>query len=87
LAKIIVEETETGASCTNDSELLDYIRSTSQTVDHPLGICCMGGDDMAVVDSRLCARGLHGLRIANASVMPTLVETNTNADSIMVGDV
>jgi choline dehydrogenase len=86
LAKIIVEETDPGASCTNDSELLDYIRSTSKTVYHPVGTCRMGTDGMAVVDSNLRVHGLKGLRIADASVMPTLVATNTNAPSIMVGE-
>jgi choline dehydrogenase len=86
LAKIVVEETDPGTSCTNDSELLDYIRSTGQTVYHPVGTCRMGSDDLAVVDSQLRVHGLQGIRIADASVMPTLVATNTNAPSIMIGE-
>jgi choline dehydrogenase len=86
LAKIIVEETVPGAACTNDSELIDYIRSTGQTVYHPVGTCRMGTDGMAVVDSQLRVHGLQGLRIADASIMPTLAATHTNAPSIMVGE-
>ena len=86
LAKLVVEETDPGAACTDDSELLDYIRSTGLTVYHPVGTCRMGTDDQAVVDHELRVRGLQGLRIADASVMPDLVATNTNAASIMVGE-
>ncbi len=86
LADFIVEETDPGAQCTNDSELLDYIRATGLTVYHPVGTCRMGTDDKAVVDPQLRVKGLQGLRIADASVMPGLVATNTNAPSIMVGE-
>lgn len=86
LADMIIEETDPGAACTNESELLDYIRATGLTVYHPVGTCRMGTDAQAVVDPQLRVRGLHGLRIADASVMPELVATNTNAPSIMIGE-
>jgi choline dehydrogenase len=55
-------------------------------VYHPVGTCRMGSDARAVVDSQLRVHGLQGLRLADASVMPELVATNTNAPSIMVGE-
>jgi choline dehydrogenase len=86
LADLVIEETDPGAGCTNESELLDYIRATGLTVYHPVGTCRMGTDALAVVDPQLRVHGLQGLRIADASVMPELVATNTNAPSIMVGE-
>jgi len=86
LADLIVEETDPGARCTDDAELLDYIRATGLTVYHPVGTCRMGTDALAVVDPQLRVHGIQGLRIADASVMPELVATNTNAPSIMVGE-
>jgi choline dehydrogenase len=86
LADLIIEETDPGARCTDETELLDYIRATGITVYHPVGTCRMGTDEQAVVDPQLRVRGLQGLRIADASVMPELVATNTNAPSIMVGE-
>lgn len=68
--------------------LRDYIRSISKTVFHPSGTAKMGTDDdrMAVVDESLKVRGVYGLRVADASVMPTLVSGNTNAPCIMIGE-
>ncbi len=68
--------------------LRDYIRSVSKTVFHPSGTAKMGADDdrMAVVTEDLKVRGVTGLRVADASVMPTLVSGNTNAPSIMIGE-
>jgi choline dehydrogenase len=86
LADLIIEETDPGACCTDDAELLEYIRATGLTVYHPVGTCRMGADALAVVDPQLRVHGLQGLRIADASVMPELVATNTNAPSIMVGE-
>lgn len=86
LAALIREETDPGAHCTRDDELLDYVRQTGLTVYHPVGTCRMGADEACVVDLQLRVRGLTGLRIADASVMPDLVATNTNAPSIMIGE-
>jgi choline dehydrogenase len=70
----------------SDEEIMAHIRSTANTVYHPVGTCKMGSDADAVVDDRLQVRGVEGLMVADASVMPTLVSGNTNAASIMIGE-
>src|ERR1700730_18509995 len=75
-----------GAAVQNDEELLDFARRRGGTVFHPTSTCKMGIDAMAVVDPELRVRGVTGLRVADASVMPTVVSGNTNAAAIMIGE-
>jgi choline dehydrogenase len=75
-----------GKDARTDEELEAHIRETSQTVYHPVGTCKMGDGPMAVVDDRLRVRGLSGLRVVDASVMPTITGGNTNAPTIMIAE-
>lgn len=75
-----------GKAVQSDEEILSFIRSEANSVYHPVGTCKMGADPMAVVDSRLRVHGVEGLRVADASIMPTIISGNTNAASIMIGE-
>jgi choline dehydrogenase len=80
------EEHFPGNHITTPSALEQFAREKGGTVYHPVGTCRMGEDDKAVVDSRLRVRGVDRLRVIDASVMPRLVSTNTNAAAIMIGE-
>ncbi|MCE9521791.1 MAG: choline dehydrogenase [Alphaproteobacteria bacterium] len=75
-----------GAPVTSDDDIDDYVRRTSETIYHPVGTAKMGTDRMAVVDTQLRVRGVQGLRVVDASVMPTLIGGNTNAPTIMIAE-
>lgn len=83
---IVTDEIAPGANMDDDKELLDWVRNNAETTYHPVGTCKMGNDPMAVVDERLRVHGIEGLRVADASIMPTLTSGNTNAPSIMIGE-
>jgi choline dehydrogenase len=80
------EEFSPGAAVQSDEEILTWIRNNSQTAYHPIGTCRMGSGPNAVVDDKLKVHGLEGLRVADASIFPTMPSGNTNAPSIMVGE-
>jgi choline dehydrogenase len=86
MAPMQVSEILPGVARTKDDEILDWVKQAAETTYHPVGTCKMGTDRMAVVDPRLRVHGLTGLRVADASIMPTLTSGNTNAPSIMIGE-
>ncbi|HQS31009.1 MAG: choline dehydrogenase [Polaromonas sp. 39-63-203] len=88
LADYIVSEMNPGADVQSDDQWLDFARGNGQTIYHPIGTCRMGADsdDNAVVDSRLRFKGLAGLRIVDASVIPAMVSGNTQAAVMMVAE-
>ena len=86
LAKYLGDEILPGTRVETDDELLDYARQKGSTVYHATCTCKMGDDQMAVVDDQLRVRGLERLRVIDASVMPTVTSTNTNAPTIMIAE-
>jgi choline dehydrogenase len=85
-ARHVVREHLPGLDVTSDEALMAYARAYATTVFHPCGTCKMGGDAKAVVDARLKVHGIAGLRVADASIMPTMTSGNTNAPTIMIGE-
>ena len=69
-----------------DEQLIELLRQRTDTIYHPVGTCKMGSDEHAVVDSQLRVHGIEGLRVVDASIMPTLIGGNTNAASIMIAE-
>ena len=86
LAGIVDAELDPGPGVVSDDEIMDWARNAGATCFHPVGTCKMGRDPMALVDDRLRVHGIDGLRVADASIMPTLTSGNTNAPSIMIGE-
>ena len=80
------EEIAPGPEYQTDDEMVEWIKNNAETTYHPVGTCKMGSDPMAVVDENLKVHGISGLRVADASIMPTLTSGNTNAPSIMIGE-
>jgi choline dehydrogenase len=75
-----------GPDVSSDEEIADYVRKVGSTVYHPCGTCRMGEDDGAVVDSSLRVRGIDGLRVVDASVMPAMPSPNIHPATIMVAE-
>ncbi len=86
MRRYIVRERDPGDDCVSDADLLDHVRNKGGISYHPVGTCAMGSGKDAVVDARLRVHGIQGLRVIDASVMPTLVSGNTNAPTIMIGE-
>lgn len=86
LAPHVVNETAPGLAVLSNEDLLDYARANGTTVHHPVGTCKMGVDPAAVVDPRLRVHGIDGLRVIDASIMPTITSANTNAATIMIAE-
>ena len=86
MAKHVAAELQPGPNVQSDSEIDAWIRRVGDTVYHPVGTCKMGIDDRAVVDPRLKVRGIDGLRVADASIMPIINGSNTNAPTIMIAE-
>ncbi|TAL75617.1 MAG: choline dehydrogenase [Burkholderiaceae bacterium] len=81
-----VAEDAPGPGCTSDSALGDFVRHNVTLTHHAVGTCKMGRDSLAVVDEQLRVYGIENLRIADASIMPTIPGGNTNAPTIMIGE-
>ncbi|HBP14705.1 MAG TPA: choline dehydrogenase [Gammaproteobacteria bacterium] len=75
-----------GSQISSDDEILDAARDLGTTIFHPVGTCAMGNNELAVVDDRLRVRGIHGLRVIDASVMPRITSGNTNAPTVMIAE-
>jgi choline dehydrogenase len=86
LRPCIVAEIVPGSAITSDADLLDYVRRTGVSNQHPTSSCAMGTGANSVVDPRLRVHGIAGLRVADASIMPVAVGGNTNAPTIMIGE-
>lgn len=86
MSSMVAEEILPGDDVQSDEALLDSARDIGQTIYHPVGTCKMGPDDQAVVDERLRVRGVDGLRVVDASIMPAITSGNTNAPTIMIAE-
>ncbi|MEA2744229.1 MAG: choline dehydrogenase, partial [Acetobacteraceae bacterium] len=86
LRPYVVDEIFPGVDITSDADLLDYVRRTGVSNQHPTSTCAMGTGSNTVVDPRLRVHGIAGLRVADASIMPVVVGGNTNAPTIMIGE-
>ena len=82
----VAREHDPGPSCATDLDLMDDLRARGGIAFHPVGTCKVGSDASAVVDERLRVRWLQGLRVVDASIMPTLVSGNTYAPTVMIAE-
>jgi choline dehydrogenase len=86
IADVIADEIKPGLHISSDEDIVEFIRNNGATTFHPVGTCKMGHDGMAVVDDQLRVHGIEGLRIADASVMPTIISGNTSVPCMMIGE-
>ena len=86
LGRVVTEEWLPGKGVQSDDDLREAVRGGIESLYHPVSSCRMGTDDLSVVDSELRVHGIAGLRVVDASVMPTLVRGNTNAPTIMIAE-
>ncbi|NNE85278.1 MAG: choline dehydrogenase, partial [Alphaproteobacteria bacterium] len=86
LADYVESEYAPGPDVASDADMLEFLRNSGATSFHPVSTCRMGTDPEAVVDPRLKVHGMEGLRVVDASVMPTIVSGNTNAPTIMIAE-
>jgi choline dehydrogenase len=86
MARFTPEEYKPGAQLQTDEQLARAAGDIGTTIFHPVGTCKMGTDPTAVVDERLRVRGFEGLRVVDASVMPTITSGNTNAPTMMIAE-
>lgn len=86
LAPYLSSEKLPGEHVQSDDEILAYVRAAGTTVHHPTGTCRMGSDENSVLDTDLRVRGVEGLRVVDASVMPTVISGNTNAPTMMIAE-
>jgi choline dehydrogenase len=86
MRELIEREMAPGPEVESDEDLAAYIRANASHRSHPVGTCRMGTDEGAVLDAELRVRGIEGLRVADASVMPDITSGNTNLPTIMIGE-
>lgn len=86
LARVIARETLPGPDATSDAALTDFIRTRAETIYHPVGTCRMGRDPASVTDPEGRVRGVEGLRVVDASLMPQIIAGNTNAPTMMIAE-
>ncbi len=83
---MIGDEYRPGNGAQSNDEILEFVRNYGATIFHPVGTCKMGADALAVVDTQLKVHGVAGLRVVDASIMPTLVSGNTAAPTVMIAE-
>ena len=88
LGQLVEEELSPGAAIATDAELEQHVRAVGESIYHPVGTCRMGiaGQEASVTCPRLKVHGMAGLRVVDASVMPTIVSGNTNAATVMIAE-
>jgi choline dehydrogenase-like flavoprotein len=80
------EEVYPGVDCQSDDDIVEFLKARANHIYHPVGTCKMGSDELAVVDSSLRVHGVAGLRVVDASIMPTLISGNTNAPTMAIAE-